>query len=64
MTSSPGMTDVPKSPAWFPRAILAAADDDSAIQMPRKVPTKAPTAVRNWEAIACDFVNPDLIKIE
>lgn len=70
MTSSPPATLVPNNPSPIfklipsPWAPALPAPDVSAIQIPKNVPTKAPTAVKNWEPIAWDFVNPDLIRME
>lgn len=71
MTKSEGLTEVPKNPAVLAARIPAASFSPtppapalSAIQIPRKVPTKAPIAVMNCEVIACRLVKPDLIKIE
>lgn len=63
ITKSPFATLVPHNPSpalGCPPPVPLV----SAIQIPKNVPTNAPTAVKNWLPIACDLVKPDLIKME
>jgi hypothetical protein len=64
ITKSPPATLDPKSPSPSFNTTPDPVPDVSAIQIPRNVPTNAPTAVKNWEPIACFLVKPDLIKME
>ena len=74
ITKSDPLTDVPKYPVPCPDTIAAKSTPFSitespapllsAIQMPKKVPTKAPIAVMNCEVMASRFENPDLTRME
>jgi hypothetical protein len=64
MTSSPAPTLVPNNPSPTLSGSLFPVPDVSAIQIPRKVPTNAPTAVKNCDPIAWYFVKPDLMRME
>lgn len=64
ITRSPPATLVPNIPSPIRVTTPEPVPDVSAIQIPKKVPTNAPTAVKNCEPMAWRFVKPDLMRIE